>query len=197
MERIIKMHEHSDYLRFLQGQANGYIKVLEELFGPCDPKFVFGSIQKSTHQSGMPQTFFPIGVHLNGNCVVDIQITEDPWDNCSIPQGAWQVAHECVHLLDPGSKGTNFLEEGLAVWFQQTPKFHTKIVNNYSSRVILPGNYQCAWKLVAKCMPQLITAVKEIRSNAVRIREISPERLAPFLPDVNKEKVEKLCTKFQ
>ena len=128
------MHEHSDYLRFLQGQANGYIKVLEEMFGPCDSKFVFGSIQKSTQQSGMPQTYFPIGFHLNGNCVVDIQISEYPWDNCSIAQGAWQVAHECVHLLDPVPKGTNFLEEGLAVWFQQTPQFHTKIVKNYSSR---------------------------------------------------------------
>ena len=197
MERTIKMHEPSEYLKFLQGQANEYIKVLEGLFGPCDPKFVFGSIQKSTHQSDMPQTYFPDEVHLNGNCVVDIQISEYPWDNRSKDWGAWQVAHECVHLLDPGPKGTIFLEEGLAVWFQQTPKFHTEIVNNYSSRVILPGNYQCAWELVAKCMPRLITAVKEIRSKAVRISEITPERLGPFLPDVNREEIEMLCTKFQ
>ena len=197
MERTIKMHEPSEYLKFLRGQANGYIKVLEEIFGPCDPKFVFGSIQKSTQKSGMPQTYFPNGFHLNGNCVVDIQISEYPWDNCPKDQGAWQVAHECVHLLDPGPKGTIFLEEGLAVWFQQTPQFHTEIVKNYSSRQNFPDNYQCAWKLVAKCMPQLITAIKEIRSKTVRIQDISPERLAPFLPDVNREEIEMLCTKFQ
>ena len=48
MERVINMHDNSDYLMFLQRQANENIKVLEELFGHCDPKFEFVLIQKST-----------------------------------------------------------------------------------------------------------------------------------------------------
>jgi len=30
----------------------------------------------------------------------------------------WQLAHECVHLIDPHKDPTNFLEEGLATWYQ-------------------------------------------------------------------------------
>ena len=191
------MHDNSDYLRVLQRQAKRYIRVLEELFGPCDPKFEFGCIQKSTQQNGMPQTHFPKGFHLNGNCVVDIQISEHPWDNCSIDQGTWQVAHECVHLLDPVPKGTIFLEEGLAVWFQQTPEYHTEIVKNYISRQKLPGKYQCAGKLVNECMPQLIPAIKEIRSKAIRIRDISPQILNSLLPDASATVVNLLCTEFK
>ena len=147
----------------------------------------------------MPQTYFPEGFHLNGACIVNIQISEWPWDYCSKDQGAWQVAHECVHLLDPMLKGTNVLEEGLATWFQNEPEHHIAIVRRYINRLDSKWaeNYLEAENLVRKCMPQIIPAVKEIRSEGVKIRDISPERLALLLPNVSSEKIEQLCTRFR
>ena len=96
----------------------------------------------------MLQIHFPFELHIDGNCVVEIQISEYPWDHCSLGNDTWQVDQKCVHLLDPGTKGTNFLEEWLAIWFQQATEFNTEMVNSYSNRQLLPSNYQCAWKPV-------------------------------------------------
>ena len=35
-----------------------------------------------------------------------------------LTEARWHVAHESIHVLDPHSNPTNYLEEGLATWFQ-------------------------------------------------------------------------------
>ena len=194
------MRDNSPYLCLLEQQVKRYIHILEVLFGTRDPRFLFGRIQKSTNQNDVPQIYFPEGFHLNGGCVVNIQISKLPWENYWINQGTWQVAHECVHLLDPGLGGTNIFEEGLASWFQDEPEYHIDMVKEYISRPDFERerveNYRNARNLVRECMPELIPAVKELRSEGVRIRDISPDRLAPLLPDVSREKVKQLCTNF-
>ena len=53
-----------------------------------------------------------------------------------------------------------------------------------------------AESLVRKCMPELKPAVKEIRSQGVKIQSITPDQLASLMPDADRETIEKLCRKF-
>ena len=180
------------YVESLESEVQRYKGILEYLFGPCDPRFVFGTIRKS--EDGMPRTFYPAGYHTEGGCIVDIHISDFSWEHCSPHQGKWQVAHECVHLLDLGIDGTTNLEEGLATWFQDESRFHDDTVRQYiarNTRTLL--FYDAAKDLVLRCMPQLTTAVKEIRESGKRIREISPDVLATRLPHVDRKMVESLC----
>ena len=107
-------------------RVKSYLTVLEEMFGPRDKRFVFGTVGLTTDEKDRPQTYFPNGFHFLGKCTVDVHITSCPWKNLHQDQGGWQVAHESVHLLDPGPEGANFLEEGLATWFQDESEFHNE-----------------------------------------------------------------------
>ncbi len=187
---------NEQYISHLEKQARKYIKILEEMFGPCDDKFIFRTIGQST--DGDPMTYFPNRFRLEGNCVVDIHISKYTWENCCYDQGTWQVAHECVHLLDPGKGGTaNKLEEGLATWFQNEPRFHDDLVKNYIRREPTKSeNYKQARKLVQACMPDLINAVNEIRSEGIRISKITNDKLAFHLPKIDRQIINQLCTNF-
>lgn len=187
--------KRSQFVKYLERHLRRYREILEDRFGPCDPKFVFGSFRKSVNN--MPRTHFPYGYHTNGNCIVDIHLSDFSWEHCSLDQGPWQVAHECVHLLDPGTGGTTVLEEGLATWFQDESEFHDAAVRRYIIRnEPHPNNYESAKQLVLDCMPQLTRAVKEIRASGKRIREISADMLAARLPHADRGTVDKLCAKF-
>ena len=192
------MRDHSEFMGFLDQQARRYRRLLEDMFGQCDQRFVFGSIKKAIDEDDVPRTHFPDGFHLNGGCVVDIHISEWPWQHCCYDQGTWQLAHESVHLLDPGVDGTaTFLEEGLATWFQDEPTFHIDVVQRYIERGITHSqDYTVAKEFVCRCMPQLTSVVKKIRSLNVKIRDITGDELAPCLPNVDRETIELLCRRF-
>lgn len=192
------MKQTLQYVEFLEGQACRYRTILEEMLGPFDSRFVFGTIKKSIDEDDVPHTNFPGGFHLDGGCVVDIHISSWPWENLSPDQGPWQVAHESVHLLDPGVRGSaTFLEEGLATWFQDEPSFHTDAVRAYIERgAAHTRRYQVAKELVSSCMPNLVPVVKDIRSQGLRIREITADMLSPQLPTVDRATVEHLCTRI-
>ena len=168
------------------------------MLGPRDSQFVFGTVRETTDKNDSPQTHFPNGFHFDGNCTVDIHISQWPWEHLSPDQSVWQVAHESVHLLDPVPRGTNFLEEGLATWFQDEFKFHNEEVRCYIAKNSgRPPSYAKAKKLVQICMPShLCSAVKEIRASGVRIRDIEVEVLGSRLPHVSDSTIERLCAPF-
>ena len=190
--------ETTQYVAFLEGQANRFRTIVEEILGPFDRRFVFGTIKRSILEDDVPHTNFPGGFNLNGGCVVDIHISSWPWENCSPDQGPWQIAHESVHLLDPGVGGSaTFLEEGLATWFQDEPQFHTDAVRAYIERGVSHSpHYEVAKELVGRCMPKLIPVVKDIRSQGVRIREITADILSPRLSTVDRDAIEHLCIRM-
>ena len=64
-----EMRDNSEFVKLLEQQALRYRGILEDIFGPCDPRFVFGSIKKSTDKDDVPCTNFPNGFHLEGGCV--------------------------------------------------------------------------------------------------------------------------------
>ena len=125
---------------------------------------------------------FPSDAYEPMNALSDVlsKVGKRPWENLWRDQGTWQVAHECVHLLDPVERGAaNFLEEGLATWFQDEPLFHDDNVKRYIARNSPPPEpYSTAKRLVLQCQPQIILAVKNIRSSRTRIRDSRVKTLA-------------------
>ena len=191
------MNNQKKFVTNLENKVMKYLTILEEKFGPPDPRFVFGTILKSIDV--FPRIHFPSDYNLNGGCDVNIHIGDYPWKNCCYDQGTWQVAHECVHLLDPVLKGSaNTLEEGLATWFQDETRFHDDGVKRYIARNSPhPEPYAIAKRLVVECMPSLIPAVKTIRATGARIGNIEPDTLAAHLEHIDLQTIEALCAKFE
>ena len=204
------MPNRSQFISFLNQQVCAYRGYLEGMFGKCDERFVFGTIQESTLPCGGPQTPYPGDPGPNGYHDIDIQISKRAWNHYDWLCGAWEVAHEAVHLLDPVPYGSaNFLEEGLAAWFQDQPRFHVNShVDSMEEYVIRAGigrtlgnDYTIAKVLVCRCMPELIEVVKELRSPTVKISDIDADMLASGLKrtgrtDAIRETFEHLCAKF-
>ena len=80
----------------------------EHLFGPRNPAFTILGVE---FKQGVPQIWFP---HNRGHVIVQLSVEamQDP------TRALFQLAHECIHLLDPADGGTNNLEEGIATLFQ-------------------------------------------------------------------------------
>ena len=189
-----------EFVHQLEEHVRQYLIKLERMLGPRDRRFVFGTVRMTTDKNGNPHTHFPNGYHFNGNCTVDVHISKWPWEHLSRDQSVWQIAHESVHLLDPGPLlGTNFLEEGLATWFQSEREFHNEEVWRYIAKNKEHfRSYAEAKELVLACRPllHLCPAVKEIRTDGVKIRDIEEEMLRSRLPHVNDSIIERLCAPF-
>ena len=153
-----------------------FLEELENLFGPRDRNFDLGEI--IFKKEGFPMTYKP---DRNAN-IVDIHLT-----NKDLLE--WQLAHECVHLLDPYfPPPTNFLEEGIATWFQ------TEKREDHSSDRL----YIQAEKLVSPLMENgyLPNRLKSIRKNNCRIGEITKEILRQEAPEIDDKTAEELTKKF-
>ena len=181
----------------LKKYVTKYLSTLEDLFGPRDPKFVFGDIKKANQDT--PYVYFPQKYNLEGGCIVEIHISNCAWDNYRKEQGAWQVAHECVHLIDPVEKDSiNVLEEGLATWFQDELKYHDSMVKRYiRNNIPQTPKYREAKELFQHCLPGILPAIKSIRESGVRISDISMEILSPLFQNKKTGIVERLCEPFQ
>ncbi|MDE0309512.1 MAG: hypothetical protein OXI60_06730 [Acidiferrobacterales bacterium] len=184
------------YIKDLETYVTKYSETLDLIFGPRDQRFKFNSI---CYAVDGPYTFFPECFHLNGDCRIDICISKNSWENCRKDLGPWQIAHECVHLLDPGKFGTvNVLEEGLATWFQNEPCYHDEHIRKFIAKNNeLSPAYANAEQLVRSCLPDILKAVKSLRTSGVRIREIKVEMLEPHLKNTKFETLEYLCAQFQ
>ena len=205
--------QHSKFEMFLQEQYQRYMSKIQRIFGPRDTRFDLGSISRAPENkpnaisNDGPYIFFPENQDYMGNCPINIYISRTAWDNAYCDQAAWQVAHECVHLIDPvKSEDVTFLEEGLAVWFQNQPENHLKPTKNYlaQNKHILNENdeferkYIEAERIVNSLMPQLARAIKKIRNDGnTRISDIKPEKLQPYLRrDASIQDIYKLCSLF-
>ena len=159
-----------------------FLEELENLFGPRDKNFDLGEI--IFKKEGSPMTYKPD----RNNNIVDIHLTNPNYLE-------WQLAHECVHLLDPYfSPPTNFLEEGIATWFQIEKRgYH---INNPPHSNEQP--YIQARELVSPFMRNgyLPNKLKSIRKNNCRIWEITKEILRQEAPKIDDKTAEELTKKF-
>ena len=199
---VTARQSNGSYLpRTLPMWAGIFLREVEELLGPRDPSYCFLGID--FHGPNLPpRNWFPdtgippssnepsskqIIVHLTVNTIGDPE------------RARWQLAHECVHLIDPWNptiegRYTSVLEEGLATWYQ------CKAV---SSKYLSDNNYKDARDLVLKYEPTLLDAVKNIRQKeqnasggSVRIGDISPELLAQYCKDIDSSDADELCKTF-
>ena len=95
----------------LKREVPWFVRDLENMFGPSDPNFEFGCIK----QDGSPR------IHFRNNSsggVVDIYLAKEALQSPTEAWARWQLAHECLHLIDPHENPTNVLEEGLATYYQ-------------------------------------------------------------------------------
>ena len=190
-----------EYLLFLEEQAQRYLGVLEDLFGPRDARYEFLGVGRNSDDRDFPQTYFPNGYSETG-CGVEIRIEPQWYDMQHRGMSGYQIAHECVHLLDPSAFGKGpMLEEGLAVWFQDEPAYHEhhKSIRarsaSYGSQD-LGDAYATARNLVRRCMPALAPVIKGLRRGGTRLRDISADQLARCLPDIARDTLEALCASY-
>ena len=188
----------TNFLDGLHHVMHMHIETLESMFGKRDKRFIIGGIKEAPEYHNKPHTHFPHCFHVNGGCVIDIYISIRPYKNHWHNQAAWQVAHECVHLLDPTKKGgSNFLEEGLATWYQDEPRFHDAAVQAYIRRNRPhPAKYAKAQALVRRNLHLLLPAVKAIRESGVRICDINSGILERYLPAADRATAKQLCESF-
>jgi hypothetical protein len=121
---------------------------IQQTFGPRDPGLTILGVEFA--DVPLPCHWFPRGRNY---VVIQLQIATMR----DKARAYFQMAHECVHLLDPGGGTANVLEEGLATWFafkftRQTDAGHPK--------------YQAAAQFASDLMQMDPGAVKSLRSQA-------------------------------
>lgn len=168
----------------LPTHASRFLADIEHLFGPRDPLFSVVGIEIDATPDASPCLWYP-----NSGIAPDdptkrprhvvIRLTSSALTDPA--RARWQLAHECLHLLDPwcervDGRPTNWLEEGLAAWYQNSrvPEARCR-----------EGLYKLAEDLVMPQMDKLPDAIKSIRRElSLRISEISSGVLQSYCPRV-------------
>ena len=168
-----------------------FLAELEDLFGPRDRSYCLTGIDIDPMRDRQPHLWYPgasserprhIIIRLSGNALTDPA------------RARWQLAHECVHLLDPwepatAGRNTNWLEEGLASWYQNS---------RVPESEYRQGAYGEAQSLLEPFIAGLIPAVRYIRHDlGIRIGEIEPAVLRDYLPGLPEETAQRLSQPFQ
>ncbi len=186
------------YAWSLEQSALGFIAEIEEYFGHRDSSFSLIRTEVDHTPNATPRLFFPdsgipLGDSEGRSWEIIIRLTPNALKSSEYAK--WQLAHECVHLIDPWNKQvdggpTNVLEEGLAAWYQ-----------NFAAPCRLKSNvksYIEAESLVKPHVCELQVAVKQIRlDHGVRIGAIKTDLLATFCPSIDEEVVGRLCDRFE
>lgn len=173
-----------------------FLNEIETLLGPRDRNFTYVGLEFDTTPDAKPHIWFPHVGHPDrdrdktSNHII-IRLTEQAQSDANL--AIWQLARQCVHLIDPWNietenRPTNYLEEGLAIWYQTT------IIQN----IPLEPPYDEAKSQVQPHMPQLAQTIKHLRTkHNLRISEIDdPELLLRHYPNMNTKTAEDLCSRF-
>ena len=177
--------------------ASRFIEDLERLFGPRDRSFTLVGIVVDKTQGSSPQLWFPdSGIPLDNpegkSKHVVIRLGRSALDNPV--RARWQLAHECVHLLDPlnlkvDGKPTIMLEEGLAAWYQNS---RVPEAEHHE------GLYAVAERLVAPLITELPDTVRNIRrERGLRMSDITSDVLRIYYPGCREATLQQLCQPFQ
>ena len=111
------------------------------------------------------------------------------------PTVLYELAHETIHLLAPGTLGTaNYLEEGVAVAFAiyaqlwySIPRIHTPSEGSM---------YDHALRLVNALPGPLLTNASRIRQDVGRFSEVKAQDLLRLFPDIDAQLANDLTRKF-
>lgn len=174
-----------------------FIAEIERQLGPRDPYYTYVGLEFDTTPDAKPHicflnTGYPGHETENGSNHIVIRLTEQAQTDANL--AIWQLARQCVHLIDPWNietegQPTNYLEQGLATWYQNT------IIQN----IPLNPPHAEAKSLVEPHMPDLAATIKHLRTNHnLRISAIdNPDLLFRHCPDMDSKVTETLCQRFE
>ncbi len=189
------MAEFSDDLLIARPLPNGYtwtlasrlsalLNEVEQRFGSRDHLFTIVGIE--FREGGVPQCWFPgnrkhVVIQLSTSCLADVR------------RSVFQLAHECVHLLNPVLSGTaSVLEEGLATLFslQQTEAL-------FGSRYpVGDAAYERAAQLVGPLLRADAGAIQRLRSDGKSLSAVTAADVRNVYPDLPDDHVDELCQRF-
>src|SRR5688572_24006674 len=169
----------------LASRLGAMLAEAEAQFGARDTTYTILGIEFS--ELGYPQIWYPnahrhIIIQLASECM------EDPLMAYS------QLAHECVHLLDPtgGAAIVRVLEEGLAVRFQQA---YVSAVFQQSMSVDL-ASYADARGKVDELLALDPTVIRFLRESGKRLPFLSADEIIAACPVASRELAESLVAPF-
>ena len=174
-----------------------FIAEIERQLGRRDPNFTYVGLEFDTTPNAKPHIWFlntgyPGHDTAQGSNHIVIRLTADAQNDANL--AIWQLARECVHLIDPWNieaegQPTNYLEEGLAAWYQNT------IIQD----IPLDPCYDEAKSLVEPHMPQLAATIKHLRTkHNLRISDIDdPNLLMRHFPEMASVVAEDLCKRLE
>jgi hypothetical protein len=171
------------YTWTLASRAGEILRLLEERLGPRDCSFTLLGVEFC--ETG-PRTWFP------GDCRhVVIQLsTSSLTDEI---RALYQLAHECVHLLDPVVCGTaSVFEEGVATLF--SAEYARRLCPTY-----LPcdAKYDAAASLAQQALTMSPGVIRQLRGEGVRFSAITPEQLRSACSGLSPQICGLLCANFQ
>lgn len=109
-----------------------------------------------------------------------------------------ELAHECVHVMNPINHAASFLEEGVAVWFSMkmaelagTPL--CALLDHLDKTPI----YRAAYDLVLKLPDEPLCAAKKVRSECGSLSAVTGDALSRIYPSLYMETIGKLCSRCQ
>ncbi len=154
----------------------------EAQFGARDRSFTVLGVE---FRNGVPQVWFP------GNCghvVVQLGLSamQDP------NRALFQLAHECVHLLDPAPGATNNLEEGVATHFS-LEFMQAELGLTYSTG---DAKYDSACSLVRLLISTKSDSVRELRRLHGPLRGITTQQISGICPSLNAGTASQLANPF-
>jgi hypothetical protein len=159
------------------------LRELEDQYGPRDPSYTILGLEFCGE---VPQVWFP------GNCRhVVIQLTPSTMND--VVRAVYQLAHEAVHLLDPGVFGNaSVFEEGVATLF--SVQYARTIQPSYTPA---HPKYDAAARLASRALGLRPDVVKVLRAQGMRFSGITPASLVAACPQLAPEVAESLCVSFQ
>ena len=176
-----------------------FLNEIESLLGPRDPSYTYVGFEIDATPDSSPSLWFPHVGHPEkdkekpSNHII-IRLTEKAQSDANL--AIWQLARECVHLIDPWNietegRPTNYLEEALATWYQNTIVQDVPLDDTPS--------YEETKSLIEPYMPELAATIKHIRTkHKIRISAIDdPDLLLRHYPDMDTKVAEKLCQRFE
>ena len=134
--------------------------------------------------------------HTQGIVIILTQEALKEWQNNKLQRAAWQLAHECIHLLDPRFEEGNtiVLEESLATRFQYQIEPNISIGSGNNGEA-----YIAAFDLVSGFMGNgyLPEKVRQLRKEKIRICDITFEDLMRVAPEIGHDTAKALTKEFQ
>ena len=168
-------------------QRLGYfLTQAEGLFGPRDPSFTILGIELVDSEDVSSQIWYPPSHEDRKHVIVHLSAGALRCEQLAL----WELAHECVHLIDPSRlEQATVLEEGLAVWFQ-----NKEVGKEFMSE---NGSYADAERLVLPLMDSLPGAIRRMRQEkGVTLCDITAELLREYCPHLSLSLCRKLVEAF-